>query len=60
MQRSGAGTIPQDATGAATLGEADAYVEAHGVPDIVEVLLPDTSGVLRGKWLPGHALSKVW
>ncbi|OYX71506.1 MAG: glutamine synthetase [Rhizobiales bacterium 32-66-11] len=60
MQRSGAGTLPQDATGAATRGEADAYVEAHGVPDIVEVLLPDTSGVLRGKWLPGHALSKVW
>ncbi len=41
-------------------GEADLYLRAHGLPDIVEVLLPDTSGVLRGKWLPGTAIDKVW
>ncbi|MDQ0467235.1 glutamine synthetase family protein [Labrys wisconsinensis] len=27
--------------------------------DVIEVLLPDTSGILRGKWLPGSALEKV-
>lgn len=27
--------------------------------DRIEVLLPDTSGILRGKWLPGSALDKV-
>ena len=27
--------------------------------DVVEVLLPDTSGILRGKWLPGSSLDKV-
>lgn len=26
---------------------------------VVEVLLPDTSGILRGKWLPGSALEKI-
>lgn len=42
------------------LDEAELYVHTHGVPDIVEVLLPDTSGVLRGKWLPGAAIDKIW
>jgi len=27
--------------------------------DVVEVLLPDTNGILRGKWLPGASLEKV-
>jgi glutamine synthetase len=27
--------------------------------DVIEVLLPDTSGILRGKWLPGSSLEKV-
>jgi len=36
------------------------YLRDHGVPDVVEVLLPDTSAVLRGKWLPGTTLEKVW
>ncbi len=40
--------------------EAAAYLKTFGMPEIVEVLLPDTSGVLRGKWLPGHTMSKVW
>lgn len=37
-----------------------AYVAAHGAPEIVEVLLPDTHGVLRGKWIPGAAGGKIW
>ncbi len=40
--------------------EAAAFVQAFGIPEIVEVLLPDTSGVLRGKWIPGTAMSKIW
>lgn len=40
--------------------EAAAFVKAFGIPEIVEVLLPDTSGILRGKWLPGGAMNKVW
>ncbi|MGU3495680.1 glutamine synthetase family protein [Xanthobacteraceae bacterium A53D] len=40
--------------------EAAAYVALHGAPDIVEVLLPDTSGVLRGKWVPGTSMAKIW
>ena len=27
--------------------------------DVIEVLLPDTNGILRGKWLPGSAIDKV-
>ena len=27
--------------------------------DVVEVLLPDTNGILRGKWLPGASLDKI-
>jgi len=42
------------------LDEPALYLRDHGVPDVVEVLLPDTSAVLRGKWLPGKALEKVW
>lgn len=40
--------------------EAASYIQAYGVPDIVEVLLPDTSGVLRGKWIPGQSMAKIW
>ncbi len=40
--------------------EFGAYVAEHGTPDIVEVLLPDTHGVLRGKWIPGTAGGKIW
>ena len=42
------------------IDEADQYLRAFGVPDVVEVLLPDTSGVLRGKWIPGAAMGKIW
>lgn len=44
----------------AAADEAAAYLNAFGTPDVVEVLLPDTSGVFRGKWLPGASLGKVW
>ncbi len=47
------------AQGAAT-DEVAAYLSTFGSPDVVEVLLPDTSGVFRGKWLPGTSLAKVW
>ena len=40
--------------------EVAAYVSAFGAPEVVEVLLPDTSGVLRGKWIPGPAMGKIW
>jgi glutamine synthetase len=45
---------------AATADELGQYLAQHGVPEIVEVLLPDTHGVLRGKWIPGGAAGKIW
>ncbi|WP_420412068.1 glutamine synthetase family protein [Roseibium sp.] len=38
----------------------DAFLEEHSDLDTLEVVLPDTNGVLRGKWLPGKALAKVF
>ncbi|MEE4661972.1 MAG: glutamine synthetase, partial [Halieaceae bacterium] len=40
--------------------EADGFLLAY--PDIttIEALLPDLSGVMRGKWLPQHQLHKVY
>jgi len=40
--------------------EADWFLRAH--PDIttIEALLPDCNGVMRGKWLPRHKLTKVY
>ncbi|WP_417685663.1 glutamine synthetase family protein [Roseibium sp.] len=38
----------------------DAFIAEHPDLDTVEVVLPDTNGVLRGKWLPGGAVSKVF
>lgn len=40
--------------------EAADFIARFGQPDIVEVLLPDTSGVLRGKWVPGTSMGKIW
>jgi len=52
---------PQDVVAQGAMAdEAAAYLSTFGTPDVVEVLLPDTSGVLRGKWLPGASLGKVW
>ncbi|MDN3718140.1 hypothetical protein QW131_00190 [Roseibium salinum] len=38
----------------------EAFLAAHPDLDTLEVILPDTNGVLRGKWLPGKALQKVF
>lgn len=38
----------------------DAFLAEHSDLDTLEVVLPDTNGVLRGKWLPGKALKKVF
>src|SRR5690606_17906177 len=36
------------------------FVAEHPDLDTLEVVLPDTNGVLRGKWLPGSAWMKVF
>lgn len=38
----------------------EAFLEEHPDLDTLEVILPDTNGVLRGKWLPGSAVPKVF
>ncbi|ASP36093.1 glutamine synthetase family protein [Labrenzia sp. VG12] len=38
----------------------DAFMAENPDLDTLEVVLPDTNGVLRGKWLPGKALPKVF
>ncbi|GGB53145.1 glutamine synthetase [Roseibium aquae] len=38
----------------------EAFMSEHPDLDTLEVILPDTNGVLRGKWLPGSALRKVF
>ncbi|SDX04007.1 glutamate--putrescine ligase [Ruegeria halocynthiae] len=37
----------------------DAYCQAHGVPDRIELLLCDLNAVLRGKWVPGDGIDKI-
>jgi glutamine synthetase len=46
------------ASGARLAGEGGLVTPASDV-EIIEVLLPDTSGILRGKWLPGSSLDKI-
>jgi glutamine synthetase len=46
------------ASGARLAGEGGLVTPASDV-EVIEVLLPDTSGILRGKWLPGSSLDKV-
>ena len=60
MQLSQRGPGLSDVSDPKSGDEAAAYIQAYGVPEIVEVLLPDTSGILRGKWIPGHAMDKIW
>lgn len=36
------------------------FLAEHPDIDTFEVILPDTNGVLRGKWLPGTAIRKVF
>ncbi|ADZ71945.1 glutamine synthetase family protein [Polymorphum gilvum] len=40
--------------------ELDRFLADHPDIDTLEVILPDTNGVLRGKWLPGAAIRKVF
>lgn len=40
--------------------DVEAFLAEHPDLDTVEVVLPDTNGVLRGKWLPGSAAPKVF
>lgn len=54
------GATPATASENPIADEFGAYVAVHGEPEIVEVLLPDTHGVLRGKWIPGTAGGKIW
>ncbi len=54
------GRLPDEAAAPEGSDEVAAYVNAFGAPEVVEVLLPDTSGILRGKWLPGASMGKVW
>lgn len=51
---------PDPAAASGGADEAADYVTAFGMPEVVEVLLPDTSAVLRGKWIPGHSMGKIW
>ncbi len=40
--------------------EADWFLRAHPEITTIEALLPDCNGVMRGKWLPRHKLSKIF
>ncbi|MGJ4857759.1 glutamine synthetase family protein [Labrys sp. La1] len=44
---------------AADLPSASKNLPSAPQVDVIEVLLPDTNGILRGKWLPGSAIDKV-
>lgn len=40
--------------------DIDAFLAEHPDLDTIEVVLPDTNGVLRGKWLPGSGARKIF
>ncbi len=40
--------------------EADWFLRAHPEITTIEALLPDCNGIMRGKWLPRHKLSKIF
>ncbi len=40
--------------------DIDSFLKTHADLDTIEVILPDTNGVLRGKWLPGNAARKIF
>lgn len=40
--------------------EVDWFLRAHPGVTMIEALLPDSNGVLRGKWLPRSKLAKVF
>ena len=41
------------------LDEFAAYAAARGIPDRIELLLPDINAIHRGKWLPGDDAKKL-
>lgn len=40
--------------------EVERFLHAHPQISMIEALLPDSNGVLRGKWLPRNKLAKVY
>jgi glutamine synthetase len=40
--------------------EVDWFLRAHPGISMIEALMPDTNGVLRGKWVPRNKLAKVF
>lgn len=40
--------------------EVDRFLRVHPEITMVEALLPDSNGVLRGKWLPRNKLAKIY
>lgn len=40
--------------------EVDWFLRAHPEVKMIEALLPDSNGILRGKWLPRSKLAKVY
>jgi len=40
--------------------EVDRFLRAHPEIEMIEALLPDSNGVLRGKWLPRDKLATVY
>ncbi|MCC2110999.1 MAG: glutamine synthetase [Hyphomicrobiales bacterium] len=48
------------ANGIGEPAEVAAYLADNPEPEIVEVLIPDTNGLFRGKWLPGATLDKIY
>lgn len=45
--------------GVSKLAGDEAEVPHTSQIEVIEVLLPDTNGILRGKWLPGSAIDKI-
>ena len=39
---------------------ATAFIEAHPQVEVIEVMISDTNGVLRGKWLSRGSFTKVF
>ncbi|HNO60364.1 MAG TPA: glutamine synthetase, partial [Plasticicumulans sp.] len=40
--------------------EVGRFLAAHPEVEVFELLIPDTNGVLRGKWVPRSAVEKVY
>ena len=42
------------------LGMAESFLKTHADLQVVEVIIADTTGILRGKWLPPSSLAKIY